>query len=102
MTDCTESLKRFHLHLIVLLEPGAPPANFTAEPTSTSSITLRWHPPGTQQNGVITEYRIRYRMVGSKDSKADIKAAGSLRSYIVSGKGNILTFKVSDIKLVFN
>ncbi|XP_071825768.1 uncharacterized protein [Apostichopus japonicus] len=78
-------------------KPGAPPANFTAEPTSTSSITLRWHPPGTQQNGVITEYRIRYRMVGSKDSKADIKAAGSLRSYIVSEleRNNVYEFKIA-------
>ncbi|PIK42092.1 neogenin/DCC [Apostichopus japonicus] len=53
--------------------------------------------PALNRNGVITEYRIRYRMVGSKDSKADIKAAGSLRSYIVSEleRNNVYEFKIA-------
>ncbi|KAJ8035533.1 Neogenin [Holothuria leucospilota] len=65
-------------------KPGAAPANFSADSTSTSTIALRWDPPATKQNGIITEYRIRYRMIGSPNSKADIKVAGSLNSYTVS------------------
>ncbi|XP_065168608.1 neogenin isoform X4 [Atheta coriaria] len=48
-------------------EPSEPPYNVTLEPSSSTSILVRWEPPPLEgQNGIITGYKLRYRIQGKK------------------------------------
>ena len=56
---------------IFYTEPGGPPLNLRAEPSSKSAI-LRWDPPAEKdQNGVITGYLIKYQL--SNDSSNQMR-----------------------------
>ena len=57
--------------------PSAAP-EFTLSTTSTS-ITVSWQPlPSCDQNGVITNYTIAYRMEGGTDSEIVVDAANRM------------------------
>ncbi|XP_017786594.1 PREDICTED: neogenin isoform X2 [Nicrophorus vespilloides] len=77
-------------------EPSEPPYNVTLEPASSTSIIVRWEPPPLEgQNGIITGYKLRYRIQGKKGSNT-LSTAGNSRIYTLTGleRGSIYQVKL--------
>ncbi|KAL3202069.1 hypothetical protein MRX96_042706 [Rhipicephalus microplus] len=65
--------------------PSDIPQNVTLEAASSTSIIIRWEPPPKDsQNGIITGYKIRYKLKGSRRGDT-ITTDGNRRLYALSG-----------------
>ncbi|XP_014240160.1 neogenin isoform X2 [Cimex lectularius] len=66
--------------------PSEPPTNVTVEATSSSSLTVRWDPPSPEGcNGVITGYKLRYRMRDRRGRSETVTTAGNKRVHVLTG-----------------
>uniref|UniRef100_A0A2S2PN96 Neogenin n=1 Tax=Schizaphis graminum TaxID=13262 RepID=A0A2S2PN96_SCHGA len=86
------------LEVVVLTRPSAPsqpPQNIVVEAISSTEINIRWeHPPKSNQNGVITGYKIRYKKPDRKSSGDTITTAGDNLEYQISGLDKSSTYQV--------
>ncbi|KAL1140726.1 hypothetical protein AAG570_000656, partial [Ranatra chinensis] len=66
--------------------PSEPPTNITLEPASSTSVIVRWEPPPREgRNGVITGYKVRYRMKGGRGRSETVTTGGDIRMYVLTG-----------------
>ncbi|XP_076366090.1 neogenin-like isoform X4 [Tachypleus tridentatus] len=65
--------------------PDDTPQNVTVEAASSTSIIVRWQPPPKEaQNGIITGYKIRYKLKGSRRGDT-VTTDGNRRLYALTG-----------------
>lgn len=65
--------------------PSDTPQNVTLEAASSTSIIVRWEPPAKDnQNGIITGYKIRYKLKGSRRGDT-VTTDGNRRLYAITG-----------------
>ncbi|XP_064471636.1 neogenin-like isoform X2 [Ornithodoros turicata] len=77
--------------------PSDVPQDVTLEAASSTSIIIRWEPPPREaQNGIITGYKIRYKLKGSRRGDT-ITTDGNRRLYALSGleKGAEYSVKIA-------
>ncbi|XP_037573231.1 neogenin isoform X1 [Dermacentor silvarum] len=81
--------------------PSDIPQNVTLEAASSTSIIIRWEPPPKEsQNGIITGYKIRYKLKGSRRGDT-ITTDGNRRLYALSGleKGAQYSVKIAALSV---
>lgn len=81
--------------------PSDIPQNVTLEPASSTSIIIRWEPPPKEsQNGIITGYKVRYKLKGSRRGDT-ITTDGNRRLYALSGleKGAQYSVKIAALSV---
>ncbi|XP_056003789.1 neogenin-like isoform X3 [Ostrea edulis] len=66
-------------------KPSEAPQNATLETASSTSLIVRWDPPPLDhQNGIITGYKIRYKMRGASRNGATVTTDGNRRLYALT------------------
>ncbi|XP_077483966.1 neogenin protein frazzled isoform X8 [Amblyomma americanum] len=81
--------------------PSDVPQNVSLEAASSTSIIIRWEPPPKEsQNGIITGYKIRYKLKGSRRGDT-ITTDGNRRLYALSGleKGAQYSVKIAALSV---
>uniref|UniRef100_A0A224XGP9 Putative neural cell adhesion molecule l1 n=1 Tax=Panstrongylus lignarius TaxID=156445 RepID=A0A224XGP9_9HEMI len=75
--------------------PSEPPTNVTVEASSSSSVIVRWEPPPLEgRNGVITGYKLRYRMRDRRGRSETVTTAGDRRLWVLNGLENSSVYQV--------
>lgn len=71
------------------------PQNVTLESASSTSIIVRWEPPPKDaQNGIITGYKIRYKVKGNNKKVETITTDGNRRLYELTNLDKGVTYNV--------
>lgn len=81
--------------------PSEIPQNVTLEAASSTSIIIRWEPPPKEsQNGIITGYKIRYKLKGSRRGDT-FTTDGNRRLFALSGleKGAQYSVKIAALSV---
>ncbi|XP_023215993.1 neogenin-like isoform X2 [Centruroides sculpturatus] len=81
--------------------PSDTPQNVTLEAASSTSIIVRWEPPAKDnQNGIITGYKIRYKLKGSRRGDT-VTTDGNRRLYAITGleRGAQYSVKISALSI---
>ena len=79
------------------LVPGAPPAEVSAYPESSSSLRVVWQPPPeNKQNGVISYYKIFYVSKARSDSDATVIKidSPSAREFVIDELGKWTNYRI--------
>uniref|UniRef100_A0A0A9YF81 Fibronectin type-III domain-containing protein n=1 Tax=Lygus hesperus TaxID=30085 RepID=A0A0A9YF81_LYGHE len=77
--------------------PSDSPSNVTVDAVSSSSVIVRWEPPPPEGcNGVITGYKLRYRMRDKKGKSETVTTAGNRRLYEIVNleKGSVYQVRI--------
>ncbi|XP_022254822.1 neogenin-like, partial [Limulus polyphemus] len=81
--------------------PSEPPQNVTVEASSSTSLIVRWEPPPKEShNGIITGYKIRYKVRGSRRGET-ITTDGNRRLYAITGleRGGHYSVKIAALSV---
>ncbi|XP_076332516.1 neogenin-like isoform X3 [Tachypleus tridentatus] len=81
--------------------PDETPQNVTVEAASSTSIIVRWQPPPKEsQNAIITGYKIRYKLKGSRRGDT-VTTDGNRRLYALTGleRGARYSIKIAALSI---